>query len=418
MNKHILYIVLAFFINVNYSYPQTENNKTKEYQFLIYDGMNNSTMNRFNTNYLSFYRLASNELNKIEFQGKKKHWLKSSIKIVFISFLGSPLTHEEGHRSVLTNKSIGSINQPFFNKKGAAYVKGVTDKVLLNLRDTDFSNYIRLHTGGLESDYTLSKKTADLLVFKEDDFSVLREEYVFRKLIPIQYHLTSFFPKMMPDIQEESDELERDIVGHDIWGMARHLHRPNMNFYRYTQFGDLTSEEHKYVKKIAWRSMINLMDPILIGKRNFQLSKSIKFNMSLAHSLSPFGDFFDQNFWLIYNEKYKLSSYIREYFNKENTFFAGGIALKHLVISDNISSSISIDVWNQPKNLLFDTYKSDLGYGIDLQMSYKIFINKDNTKIKNAGLFLDLYNKSNGFLPGYASLKNDFGIRLGAFFSY
>ena len=154
-----------------------------------------------------------------------------------------PLTHEEGHRSILTHKNIGSISQPFFNSKGAAYVKGVTDETLLNLRDTDFPTYIRLHTAGLESDNMLANEMENLLVFEEDSFNILKEEYLLRKLSAIGYHLYTFLPKMMPNIKEDENDLENDIVGHDIWGMVRHLHRPEMEFHRYTQFKDLTTVE-------------------------------------------------------------------------------------------------------------------------------------------------------------------------------
>ena len=53
-----------------------------------------------------------------------------------------PLTHEEGHRSILTVNYVGSISQPFFNESGAAYVNGVTDQTLMDLRDNDLPTYI------------------------------------------------------------------------------------------------------------------------------------------------------------------------------------------------------------------------------------------------------------------------------------
>lgn len=45
------------------------------------------------------------------------------------------------------------------------------------------------------------------------------------------------------------NELERDIVGHDIWGMIRHIHRPNMEFHRYTTWNELTDEEKNMLIK-------------------------------------------------------------------------------------------------------------------------------------------------------------------------
>ena len=59
------------------------------------------------------------------------------------------------------------------NKYGAAYVKGVTDQTLQNIRDDDLPTFIRLHTGGLESDYMLTKRVEALGSFEQDDFRTI-----------------------------------------------------------------------------------------------------------------------------------------------------------------------------------------------------------------------------------------------------
>ena len=48
-----------------------------------------------------------------------------------MSLITIPLTHEEGHRAVLTTNHIGSVSNPFFNENLAAYVKGVSDQTLI-----------------------------------------------------------------------------------------------------------------------------------------------------------------------------------------------------------------------------------------------------------------------------------------------
>lgn len=411
--KNSLLIFIFFISTLNFYSQITKENNLILYQFVILDQSENYSMYQFNQNYLSSYRIASRMLDDTNL--KRKY--SESIKLIYSFIIGMPLTHEEGHRSVLTHLGIGSISQPFFNSKGAAYVKGVTDETLKNLRDTDLSDYIRLHTAGLESDYMMQKKSADLLVFEEDNFSVLKAEYFVRKLSPLQYHLTTFIPKMMPDLKEEENELKRDIVGHDIWGMVRHLYRPQMEFYRYTQFDDLTGEEKKYAKKLAFKSFTNLIDPILIGKKNFKINENLKINASLGHSLSPFGDYLDQNFWLFYQDKYKFSGYVREYFNRENTFLSGGISLHHLDISDHFQTSAHLNIWKQPENLSFNASNSFIGAGFDTQLYYKFYYNP-TSKIKTVGLFTDIYYKSKGFLPEYSSLEKDFGLRFGFGFSY
>jgi|TARA_B110000908_G_scaffold125649_1_gene147318 hypothetical protein len=385
----------------------------KTYEFTIYDGSESFTMNQFSKNYLSSYRIFSRTIDEL-IPNKK---VKMVVKFSAISLFGLPYTHEEGHRSVLTSKGIGSISQPFFGSNGAAYVKGVKDIELINLRNTDLPNYARLHSAGLESDYMIASKVEEFVAFEEESYEVLKEEYLLRKMGLMTYHLTTLIPPLMPKLAEEDNELKRDIVGHDIWGFVRHLHRPSMPFFRYTDFEDLTNAEKKYAKGLAWKSFSNLLSPMLFGKTNFHLNTNLKGNFSIGHSLAPFGDYFEQNFYLFYKNKYKIIFYLREFMNRDKTFFASGVKLHNYKWSKKVATSFGLDVWNQPESLSFTTTNNKLGGNIYLKLNYFTYQNKDNF-IKGIGLFTEGFYKAEGFLPEFASLDNDFGIRFGLSFSY
>jgi len=411
MKKRILFTILFSSI-IGHSQIKKDS-LPKSYEFNIYDGSESYTMNQFTRNYLSSYRIYSRTLDEL-IPNKK---VSRGVKLLTIMLFGQPFTHEEGHRSVLTHKGIGSISQPFFNSNGAAYVKGVRDFELMNLRNNDLSNYIRLHTAGLESDHQISNNIEELVFFEEESINVVREEYLLRKLGLIFYHSTSLIPSMSPDLKEEENELKRDIVGHDIWGMVRHLHRPNMPFYRYTSFDDLTSEEKKYSRNLAWKSFSNLLSPMLFGKTSFNLNSNLKGNFSIGHDLSPFGDYFEQNFFLFYKKKYKLIFYFREFMNQNNTYLATGIKLYNHKLFNKFTTSLGFDIWNQPDNLLFTTNKGKVGGNGFFKLKYSAFQN-ESSFIKNVGIFSEFFYKSEGFLPNYASLESDFGIRFGLYFSY
>tara|TARA_B110000037_G_C17065170_1_gene483488 strand:- start:232 stop:1467 length:1236 start_codon:yes stop_codon:yes gene_type:complete len=385
----------------------------KTYEFTIYDGSESFTMNQFSKNYLSSYRIFSRTIDEL-IPNKK---VKMVVKFSAISLFGLPYTHEEGHRSVLTSKGIGSISQPFFGSNGAAYVKGVKDIELINLRNTDLPNYARLHSAGLESDYMIASKVEEFVAFEEESYEVLKEEYLLRKMGLMTYHLTTLIPPLMPKLAEEDNELKRDIVGHDIWGFVRHLHRPSMPFFRYTDFEDLTNAEKKYAKGLAWKSFSNLLSPMLFGKTNFHLNTNLKGNFSIGHSLSPFGDYFEQIFYLFYKNKHKIIFYLREFMNRDKTFFASGVKLHNYKWSKKVATSFGLDVWNQPESLSFTTTNNKLGGNIYLKLNYFTYQNKDNF-IKGIGLFTEGFYKAEGFLPEFASLDNDFGIRFGLSFSY
>ena len=325
-----------------------------------------------------------------------------------------PLTHEEGHRSILTGKEVGSISQLYFNLKGAAYVKGITDKALQNLRDNDLSNYIRLHTGGIESDYMLTKHVETIGSFNKDDFKHYKYEYFLRKVTIMQYYLTGLL-KYDIDIKEEKNELERDIVGHDVYGAVRHLHRPAMEFYRYTKYGELTKSEKRFVKRLGYRSFMNLLNPLILGINNFRLTEKIKINIGMGFTMAPFGDFIDENIWLKIGNNINISIYARQFQNKKNWFNGFGISLTDFKITERILTNISGHYWNQPKDFNFWTSESFNGGAIDVDLSYFFFVKKD-LWLKGFSLDLGLIYKTEGFLPEQLYLEEHFGIRIGTSF--
>ncbi len=224
---------------------------------LIDDPARLYTMRQYSQNYFGIYLLLANSAHET-FKFKPAAYFLFGVS----SILGVPLTHEEGHRSVLTYKDIGSISRPYFNSKGAAYVQGVSDNSLIDLRANDLPNYIRLHTAGLESDYMLSLRAEKHMAFNSHNHKLLYFEYFMRRLSLLQYYLTGLFEYDF-DLIEESNELKRDIVGHDVYGAIKHIHRPNDEFKRYIQYDELTEEEKSMIKRVGWRSLLNLGSPFL-----------------------------------------------------------------------------------------------------------------------------------------------------------
>lgn len=198
--------------------------------------------------------------------------------------------------------------------------------------------------------------------------------------------------------------------------MVRHLHRPSMAFYRYTEWLDLTAEEQSYAKRMGFMSLLNLLNPNIFRLGNFNLSKSIKGNFSVNYSLSPFGDFTEQNAFLNINNKYKINPYFRQYFNKNYTFLAGGINLHNYVFKeDKMILNTSLDFWQQPINLDFNTKNSQFGLGIKSELGMRL--SSWDTNSKSTYFNFGFSYKTNGFIPEAPSLKEDFRIHLGVILS-
>ncbi|MBP7480192.1 MAG: hypothetical protein KA785_07065 [Spirochaetaceae bacterium] len=228
--------------------------------FPAYDGSHEYlSMRQSNTFYTSSFRFFSEQLDRAFPELKVLNYpVLLFCSTLTVGFLFNPITHEEGHRAILTNLNIGSVSQPVFNKDLIAYVKGVTDSTLQNLRDTDLPMFIRLHTAGLESDYCLVKKDMELMCFDLDrdtsnyfgkdrklNIKVLFPDYWVRLVGIYNYMYTglgdTIFEKLHGAARdlvgdEEENELDRDIVGHDIYGMVHHLFQQDAEYQRYINF--------------------------------------------------------------------------------------------------------------------------------------------------------------------------------------
>jgi hypothetical protein len=408
-----LYIVFFLFLfNLN-SYSQL---KSSYYELNFIDGKNYVlTMNQSND--LMLQSLKGNELFiDLKSLNNKQQKIYILSQTLFTAFLGQAITHEEGHRSVLTELGIGSVSKPFFDKNLVAKVTGVTDETLMNLRETDFPNYMRLHTAGLESDYAYLKKEDHLFNFNEEDYGTIYGDYFARKLGSQVYYLTLLF-KTKVDIKEQDDkELDRDIVGHDIYGMIRHLHRPKMEFYRYTNFNQLTTEEQKFAKKIGYLSLFNLLNPNIWRGKKTHLTENTMATPSFSFSLAPFGYFIEENMSLLINNKLKLSPYARQYFNKDNMFLSFGIGLHNYAFkNEKFILNSNLDLWNQPKDLKFETSTKEFGFSI--KNSLGIQFSKWNENKNRAYCNIGISYKTNGFVPEAPSLYDDFRFHLGLILS-
>ena len=379
----------------------------KTYPFILRDSPPRLfTMRQFDENYLSGYRLLADLLNK-----NLHPVLSYAVQGACVALFFHTLTHEEGHRSILVAEDIGAVSHPFpFSERGG-YVTGVTDAVLQNLRDTDFPTFIRLHTAGFESDYMLSTREEALMSLGGESYKNLAVEYLLRKFGIIRYFTEGVF-KHDTDGPEETNELERDIVGNDLYGAIRHLFRPTMPYTRYTRYADLTADELGYLHRVQFRSLLNLANANIIGINNFHISDAVRLNVGMGHSMGPFGDFIDQKLWLVVGPKVRLTGYLREFENLNRWFFGAGLGLVDYPLARRLDVSAAAHYWNQPVGLSFTEMNGRAGGAFDVTGRYKLVL-KPGSWLRFLSLDLGLVWKSAGFLPEELALGEHFGVRAG-----
>jgi hypothetical protein len=379
----------------------------KEYSLIIQDTPSALfTMRQSNESFLSIYRLGVNEINR-HFPRKTAFAVQAVLSSIF--FL--PLTHEEGHRSILTNEGIGSISKPYFNIHGAAYVAGVSDATLIALRNNNLPVYTRIYTAGLESDYALLLREKSLLSWKEDSYDVLWVEYFMRKISLVSYYAMGLFHYNI-GLQEENDELKRDIAGHDVYGAIRSLYHPTtMEFKRYVDYKDLLPDERRFVKRVGWRSFINLLDPSLLLRKDLKFKNRYFLNFGFGYSMAPFGDFIDEHFWLKTNDL-KLHLYFRQYENQRHWFPAGGVDVAANPLK-NLYTTVALHGWLQPKDFSFTQPEGQFGGAVDILCKYRFPIHRKNSRLTGVSVNVSLIAKTQGFLPEEVVMNRHWGLRLG-----
>ncbi len=364
------------------------------------------SMRQLDEDYLSADRLFADLLNR-NLSPVLSFAIQGACEIFFLH----TATHEEAHRSILAGEDIGSVNHPFLFSERGGYVTGVTDAVLENLRDTKFPTFIRLHTAGFESDYMLSTREETLLSLGDESYKNLAVDYLLRKFGIIRYFTEGIF-KHDTDGPEEADELERDIVGNDLYGAIRHLFRPTMAYTRYTRLADLTDQERRYLRRVQYRTFLNLGNANIIGVSNFRVSEALRLNVGLGHSMGPFGDFVDEKVWLVIKRKVKLTAYAREFENLDHWFLGAGIGISDYRLGKRVEVSAALHYWNQPLDLSFTERTGRVGGAIDVTGRYLISLGP-SSMFRYLSLDLGLIAKSAGFLPEEIALGRHLGVRAG-----
>jgi hypothetical protein len=378
-----------------------------EYSLLLFDAPTTLyTMRQSNENYLSAYRYAVRKINQVV-SPLQSILIQGDLQMFFLWHI----THNTARQSILAGEGVSSISVPhLINEKMWPYIGGVGDADLRRLRDTKLPTYIRLHLGALESDYALTLRTNSLLSWNREEINVVRLEYMMRRWTSFTAYLGGLFGSEGTSA-EEADELDRDITGDEVYGAIRHLHRPEMDFHRYTTYSDLTEEERQFAKRAGWRSLINLLDPVLWFQNGFRMKSGNKANFLLAYNMAPFGDFIDQHFWLM-TRKLNLHFYLREYENRSTWFPAAGVEFANVQPFSWMMFDATLHGWQQPQNLDFNTTKRRYGGAVDVTL--KFF---DKTFIKDSNIYLSLNlgitAKTQGYLPEEMALGNHVGGRCG-----
>ncbi len=362
-------------------------------------------LSAFNETYNSanrflFYKLANLTIETA---------LAAGMQTVYTLYFAVPFQSVESERRILFKNGIDARYNPMpVNRYFSSFCKGVSNNQLINLKQSNFQDYLRLHTVGIECNYASIKDIEDGLFVhyqgdreQRDEFS--RYFYIdlfMRRLMMMAPVLTAGINSTIP---LGVDEARQPLFANRIPNYIHNLLNPSDSLNRNISPNDLNSNEKRHLRRMRWLNIQNLISPLTLGISPFKIGDEFSFTFSLGYLPSILGDCFSQNLWFkMNNSAYRLS------FNEYKSATTTGYDIGFRIIDANFlkSGSVSTEVnyWKQPFNLAYYSTSNLEGFSVSQQIKYKM---------GKTALLLGYRFKTKGYLELSESTGADFSVNFG-----
>jgi len=224
--------------------------------------------------------------------------------------------------------------------------------------------------------------------------------------------------------QDGSNVAKRDFTGLDCTGWDYDLHRPfepyvargvhpsGVGINRYRKWSDLNQSEKDYLQMQTGLSLLNFVDPFLIGFNGFkgvdsQSGEPFLWNITLRHHLASFGHVINVNFFLKTKEK-NILVVLHRYFNGSRDYPGLDVSVLRYPLTTGphpIKLSTTVSGWMQPEDQLFTSDTGTPGGLINLRTAYGVS--------EDVEPYLELETKSEGWVAGNVYLDANFSARTG-----
>lgn len=301
---------------------------------------------------------------------------------------GNVWMHEEWHRAALGQRGIDSTNNIYHFSTSTTY--GLTDAANLKLNHPQ--DMARVSTAGLESMYEQTLET--------------EKQAFFNNHRPLMNTLG--IRNILGNISYMDTCVTNRITGGDCSIWVYDLFRPSApTFFQSTQV--LTAEENRYLQRQRNLSFINLIDPFLIGIRDFATPSGDWFwNANLRHELTPFGYTVAGNVFLRSRDDLAIFGTVHLYRNDTGSYPGIDVTLpRYPVNAFNKSAHITprLAAWLQPENLLFRDTAAKAGGLLSVRLDVPLE--------SGWSMFGELEDKSIGWVAANEYLRNNFSVRIG-----
>ena len=279
--------------------------------------------------------------------------------------------HEEFHRAVMSNRGVSSYNDVYHFEIAptAIAVSHVSDEALAQLKLEHPADFVRLNAAGIEGEYALVERLERRQFFSRNDLYHLAE-YWLVKLNSSAYVLSG----TAHDSETETEKWEReegtnvprrDFTGHDFTAWmydlsrpdepyaARGIHPSGVGIRRYRRPSDLTQAERDYLDMAGRRTLLNFLDPNLVGIREFQTG-AVRWNATASALLTSFGLAIDLRSYLD-THGHRIAVALHRYSNHDRAFPGIEAELQGTTMTPRLM------LWTQPRDQRFRTHDAQAG---------------------------------------------------------
>lgn len=217
----------------------------------------------------------------------------------------------------------------------------------------------------------------------------------------------------------ETTVAERDFTGPDYSGWAWHLFKPDAPYAamgehpsgtgldRYKGAGDLAPQELRFLKRAGNLLMLNYASPMSVGAYRIPLGRSHYANFAVRTFLNGFGYDINPELYLK-TPRLNLYAGVHSYHNHNHGFLGFDAALRKNAFTNagkELLGDVRMMVWDQPRNLAFETDRGSVGGSI----AGKIYYPANDWLLGT----VELDAKSRGWVAGNPFHDESVSVRLG-----
>jgi hypothetical protein len=338
--------------------------------------------------------------------------------------------HEEWHRAVLSHRQMSSFNDIYHFDLLATTVavSHVTDADLVRLKAQHPADQVRLSTAGIEGNYALAHDLEAQAWFADNPafHQVVVALLYLSNTAYLDTCASSEGDRLTDDenAKEGKDIPRRDFTGADCTGWVYDLHRPDepyaargvhpsgVGIDRYRKLEDLSEDERHYLRQQVRLSLLNFIDPYLLGIYGLNIAREASppliLNLALRHLPTSFGYVIRADVALRLGP-WKALLQQQNYVNGQRWLPGLDLALLRYPVWQGRAGALDVSGrlagWLQPARQRYDEDDAQAGGLLGLRLALTLH--------PRLAPYLEVEAKSAGWVVGNVALERDLSVRAG-----